>query len=217
MGQQPDAVLVVEIGGNEVKVIPLDQPTFILGNSPSVDIVLDNPYISRRHAQIVLENGGFHIQDLSSKNGTGINGKPVESEGRCLQNGDRIELAHGQVVLRYQQSGTTVTLSLDPPARVHEMVVDSISRDVWIQGVKLQPALSRKEFDILNLLYERRGAACSKDEIAASGWPEREGGDVSDQDIEQYVRRLRLKFEPDPSKPRHIITLRGYGYKLTDE
>ena len=117
-------------------------------------------------------------------------------------------------MLRFQEWSATVTLPLDRPIKPDDLVVDSASREVWVQGVKVEPALSRKEFDILDLLFRSRGAACSKDEIAASGWPERQEGDVFDQDIEQYIRRLRLKLEPDPSKPRHIITLRGYGYKL---
>ena len=55
----------------------------------------------------------------------------------------------------------------------------------------------------------------SKNEIAAAGWPERTDGDVGDQEIEQSIRRIRLRIEPQPSKPRHIINVRGYGYKLS--
>ena len=84
-----------------------------------------------------------------------------------------------------------------------------------IRGETARPPFSRKEFDVLSLLYKRRGQACSKDEIAEAGWPERGGGDVADQDIEQYIRRLRLRIEPDPSHPQYILTVRGYGYRLS--
>ena len=40
--------------------------------------------------------------------------------------------------------------------------------------------LSSKEFDILNLLFRKKGEACNKDEIAVAGWPERTDGDVGD-------------------------------------
>jgi hypothetical protein len=43
--------------------------------------------------------------------------------------------------------------------------------------------------------------AVAHEEIAVAGWPERTGGEVGDQEIE-------------PSKPRYIINVRGYGYKL---
>ena len=95
-----------------------------------------------------------------------------------------------------------------------DLVVESRSREVWVRGQKLVPPLSRKEFDILALLYTRRGEACSKDEIALHAWPERADGDVGDQDIEQYIRRLRLRLEPSPSRPQHIVTVRRFGYRL---
>jgi DNA-binding response OmpR family regulator len=92
--------------------------------------------------------------------------------------------------------------------------VDSGSREVWVQGQQLEPRLSRKEFDVLALLYRKAGQACSKDEIASHGWSDRTQGDVGDQEIEQCIRRVRLRVEPDPSSPVYILTVRGYGYKL---
>ncbi len=215
MSDQPEAMLIVERGIRDVSVIPLDQSVSVLGKPPSAYISIDSPYVSRRHAQIVRQGGRFEILDLGSKNGTCVNGMSLEGERHRLQNGDRIELAHGQVVLRFQQWGSTVTLSSSHRVHVGDVVVDIKSREVWVQGSKLEPPLTRKEFDILGLLYERNGEACSKDEIAARGWPERTGGDIADQDIEQCIRRLRLRIESDPSQPLYIVTLRGFGYKFS--
>ena len=217
MSDQPGAVLVVEEGIGDMSVIPLDQPTLLLGKSAAADIVVDNPYVSRQHAEIRRERGGYLIRDLASKNGTFVNGARLGADGHWLRTSDRIELAPGQVVLRFQDWNTTTTLPAFGVPRPGDLVVDARSREVLTQGVKIDPPLSRKEFDILNLLYERREEACSKDEIAARGWPEREAGDVGDQEIEQCVRRLRLRIEADPSRPRYILTVRGYGYKLSRE
>jgi DNA-binding response OmpR family regulator len=95
-----------------------------------------------------------------------------------------------------------------------DLVVDTKSREVWVRGQKLESPLSRKEFDVIEFLAQKRGEVCSKDEIASAGWPEREAGDVGDQEIEQSIRRLRLRIEEDPSQPQHIVTVRGHGYKL---
>ncbi len=95
--------------------------------------------------------------------------------------------------------------------------MDDKSREVWLQNQLIEPALSRKEFDVLSLLCQLRGEAISKDQLGLAGWSERPDGDVTDQDIEQCIRRLRLRIEPDPSKPEHIVTIRGYGYKLSQE
>ena len=214
MADRQEAMLVVERGVDYSSVIPLDQPPYELGKSPTSTIFLDNPYISRRHSLISRRGDHYEIEDLGSKNGTSVNGRQVTGRRR-LSFGDHIELGRGQVVLRFQRLGSTLTLPPDGETPSEGLIVDGRSREVWVRGEKVEPSLSRKEFDVLTLLYIRRGEACGKDEIAARGWPERGMGDVADQDIEQYIRRLRLRIEPDPSRPRHIITVRGFGYRLS--
>ena len=215
MARRTDAMLIVEKGIPEASVIPLEGPRCVLGKSAGADVVLDNPYVSRQHAQVFEDGDQFRIKDLGSKNGTFLNGIPVGEKGATLRSGDRIELAQGQVVLKFQEGRSTMTLPLPAAASRGDLLVDSKSREVWLKGNRVDPRLARKEFDVLDLLYERRGEACSKDEIAAHGWPERNEGDVADQDIEQCIRRLRLRLEADPSKPSYINTIRGYGYKLS--
>jgi DNA-binding response OmpR family regulator len=73
--------------------------------------------------------------------------------------------------------------------------------------------LSPKEFALLAYLYERRGQVCSKDNIGYAVWPEYRQG-VYDYQIENLVRRLRSRIEPDPNNPQLLLTMRGLGYKL---
>lgn len=187
----------------------------ILGAAPASEIFIDSPYVSRMHAQITREGESYRIRDLESKNGTFVNGNRLKADELHLKNGDRIELAEGQIALKFLSRGTTVTLSSVAADDGVELVLNQGSREVWVAGSKLEPPLSRKEFDVLGLLYRVRGQACSKDDIADAGWPEQDSGDVGDQEIEQSVRRLRLRIEPDASNPRFIITVRGFGYKLS--
>ena len=213
---QPGAMLIVEKGIDDASVIPLDRAAHVIGKSPDADIFADNPYVSRSHAQISVNGEYFEIRDLGSKNGTYLNGvRLTDSDRSRLKNDDKIELARGQVILRFSMWGATATLPAVSDIETDDLRVEPRSREVVLQGTKLEPPLSRKEFDVLNLLYTRRGEACSKDQIANAGWPERPDGDVADQDIEQCIRRLRLRVEPDPSQPEHIVTIRGYGYKLS--
>ena len=60
----------------------------------------------------------------------------------------------------------------------------------------------------------RIDTAVIRDEIAEAGWPERPDGDVTPEEIDQYIRRLRRRIEEDPSKPRLIVTLRRHGYRI---
>ena len=74
--------------------------------------------------------------------------------------------------------------------------------------------MTRKEFDLVMLLDERRSEAVSRDDIAKQVWPERPDGDLGNHEIEQCVHRVRARMEEDPSKPVYVVTVRGFGYKL---
>ncbi len=80
----------------DLRVFPLERQVCLLGASSSVDVFIDNSYVSRMHAQIVEEADGHRIRDLDSKNGTLVNGARVASGGRLLVSGDRTGLAEGR-------------------------------------------------------------------------------------------------------------------------
>jgi DNA-binding winged helix-turn-helix (wHTH) protein len=78
---------------------------------------------------------------------------------------------------------------------------------------RLTKPLTSLEFQVFQLLYRRIGEVVLKDDIVEAGWPDAKG-DVSDDAINQVVRRLRQKIEPDLRNPRFLENLRGQGYKL---
>ncbi|MYJ79291.1 MAG: winged helix-turn-helix domain-containing protein [Caldilineaceae bacterium SB0670_bin_27] len=82
------------------------------------------------------------------------------------------------------------------------------------------PPLSVKQFDLLWYLYQNRGRVVSKDELATHIWSEVDGN-VYDASIDRMVSRVRNRIEPAAEVPgdsnsRFIVTVRGFGYQLTD-
>jgi hypothetical protein len=64
----------------------------VIGRHPSCDLVVADETVSRRHAQLTFRDGSWIVQDLSSTNGTRLNGQYV---GRCrLHPGDQLGLGH---------------------------------------------------------------------------------------------------------------------------
>ncbi len=220
MSSTPNATLTTVKGLRDTGPIPIDRGVSVFGKSSTVDVNVDSPYISRRHFQIRCQDGVFLITDLDSTNGTFLNGVRLNPhQERRLRDQDRIGLAGDQVVFRFLDPVKTVTMDLPPaalssPRSNAELEVDSGSRDVAVRGEKLAPPLSKKEFDVLELLYLQRGNAVSRDEIARAGWPERPDGDVTPEEIDQYISRLRRRVEENPSRPKLIVTLRGHGYRI---
>jgi two-component system alkaline phosphatase synthesis response regulator PhoP len=73
--------------------------------------------------------------------------------------------------------------------------------------------LTQKEAMILKVLVEREGEVVWRDEILDKVW----GDDVlpSTRTIDNFIVRLRKRFEPDPEQPRFFHTVRGIGYRFT--
>lgn len=75
--------------------------------------------------------------------------------------------------------------------------------------------LTQKEAMILKVLVEREGQVVWRDEIIEQVW----GDDVmpSTRTIDNFIVRLRKRFEPDSDQPRHFHTVRGVGYRFTSK
>ncbi len=73
-------------------------------------------------------------------------------------------------------------------------------------------ALTALEFKLLRAFLDRRGRVLSLSELIERVW----GADVflSDRVVYTHVNNLRGKIEADPAHPRHLITVRGMGYRL---
>lgn len=103
-----------------------------------------------------------------------------------------------------------------PNLSAQGVVVDEDAGEVWVDGAKVT-ILTDLEYRLMRLLYERRDRLTTKDMIVEAVW----GGEyldrVDDARIEKLVSRLRAKIEPDPTRPRYLLTQRGRGYKLSSQ
>ena len=88
----PRALLMV--GGRRLLVPPAGG---VIGRSRECEIVLDDAGISRRHAELRPQNGGWIVSDLGSTNGSRVNGQTLGSP-RPLRAGDRLELGSTEIV-----------------------------------------------------------------------------------------------------------------------
>jgi DNA-binding response OmpR family regulator len=72
--------------------------------------------------------------------------------------------------------------------------------------------LTEKEVGMLKLLIEAEGEPVSREKFLDRVW----GYEAypSTRTVDNFVLALRKKIEPDPSTPRHLLTIRGYGYRL---
>ncbi|MEP6598712.1 MAG: response regulator transcription factor [Actinomycetota bacterium] len=69
-----------------------------------------------------------------------------------------------------------------------------------------------KEFDLLELLLRNSGRVLTRGQLIDRVWGADYVGDTKTLDV--HVKRLRSKIEPDPANPKHLVTVRGLGYKF---
>ena len=75
-----------------------------------------------------------------------------------------------------------------------------------------QVNLPLKEFELLEMLLRNAGRVLTRGQLIDRVWGSDYVGDTKTLDV--HVQRLRSKIEPDPSNPRHLVTVRGLGYKF---
>jgi serine phosphatase RsbU (regulator of sigma subunit) len=99
------AVLQVSRGATPGTVHELHVERTVLGRHPNCHVVFDNGAISRHHAQILESHGSYYIEDLRSRNGTYLNGQPLESRTE-LHDGDQIRLC--DITLVFAEHGSSL-------------------------------------------------------------------------------------------------------------
>jgi hypothetical protein len=94
---EPSADLLIGDGGEE-RTYPLQNSVVTIGRALDNDLVVEDPAVSRHHAEIRRQYGRYYLADLQSTNGTWVNGRRVE--GCFLADGDVVRVGNVELVLR---------------------------------------------------------------------------------------------------------------------
>ncbi|MCS6774593.1 MAG: response regulator transcription factor [Anaerolineae bacterium] len=98
----------------------------------------------------------------------------------------------------------------DTVLRAGNLQVDLAARRVFVDSREVK--LSHKEFELLATLMRNKGAVLSREFLINQVWGYDFDGDIRTVDV--HIRWLREKIERDPSKPEHLQTVRGVGYRI---
>ncbi|MFN2200266.1 MAG: FHA domain-containing protein [Caldilineaceae bacterium] len=205
--------LVCVNGPNSGTEYVLTNEETVIGRATDADIPLLDQFASRHHAVIHAIDNAYQLRDLESKNGVMVNSERMPS-GSTVWLEDGCEIQFASTVFRFHDPSATVTAPSIVAVREPGLRVEYPTRQVYVDGVLLDPPLSAKQFDLLWHLYQNRGRAVSKDEIALAVWPEADG-DIYDANIDRMVSRVRSRIEPESAEQqRFLTTVRGYGFRL---
>ncbi|MFP2934296.1 response regulator transcription factor [Pyxidicoccus sp. 3LG] len=91
-----------------------------------------------------------------------------------------------------------------------DVSVDMAARTVARAGTPVE--LTAQEFKLLAHFLGHPGRTFTREELLSGAWGYHYEG--SARTVDNFMRQLRLKFEPDPEEPRHFLTVRGLGYRF---
>jgi DNA-binding response OmpR family regulator len=114
-------------------------------------------------------------------------------------------LARIKAVLRrrYPPAGT-------PPVTFGTVVVDLEAKTVSRDGLLVE--FTAQEFKLLAHFLAYPGRTFSREDLLRAAWGF--GYEGSARTVDNFMRNLRLKLEPDPEEPRYFLTVRGLGYRF---
>lgn len=205
-----------------------------LGREPDCDIVINDRQVSRHHARLTQNKQGLSLMDLNSKNGTHLNGIPLEGAS-LLRDGDIIQIALAQKFVFLSSDSTlpldsigldwdtVANLDLDSKSFVKRLRLDKRSKRVWIsypsddqtyKEKEIVPPLSVSQYRLLEALYQHEGKVVSRLELVTAVWGEKQIYEVSEQALDALVRRLRDRISSIDPTHTYIVTIRGHGLRL---
>jgi hypothetical protein len=212
---EDNAVLIAQTGPLKGQRWPIKQD-LLIGRENDCDIVIPSRQVSRSHARFTPTEEGVLLEDLGSKNGTHINGKPLV-EPVLLQDGDIIQIALAQLFV-FISSDATMPLDGTQAELVEEsprlLRLEKRSRRVWIGDVEVLPPLSVSQYSLLELLYDRQGRVIDRKELIENVWGEEDAIGVSEQALDALIRRLRDRLATIDPVHVYIVTVRGHGLRL---
>lgn len=117
------AHLIIGRGPNPNQEYTLTQAQTTIGRGATNDLVLPDPEVSRRHAQIVRDADGYSIEDWGSTNGTFVNGQRITTR-TPLEDGDEIDLG--------ESISMTFLYMLEPTAQTPSAAADEEADDITL-------------------------------------------------------------------------------------
>ena len=91
--------------------------------------------------------------------------------------------------------------------------IDLLTASVSTEGK--EQALTAKEYMLLKKLYENKNRIVTNDALCMAAWGDAYYG--YENTLMVHIRRLREKIEANPSSPKHLITVKGLGYRLVTD
>ncbi len=180
----------------------------MIGRSPSCQVVVTRPVVSRLHATIERDQvDRYLLQDNNSANGTFINGQPHPiHKPYMLKNLDELGLGSPEPLLRFEDEEATA------PAVVTRLVYDEQSMTFYLDQKPL--TLTPGQLRLMQHLYKHAYDLCTRQSCAEALWGHGYNPVLDDQALDRTISNLRKQLRQIAPDVDLLVTRRAIGYIL---
>ncbi|MDY7102633.1 MAG: response regulator transcription factor [Actinomycetota bacterium] len=119
-----------------------------------------------------------------------------------------------ELVARVQAALRGLVLADDGLIRVGDVIIDSPARSVTVEDRVV--SLTTTEYELIHQLARHAGRVLTREQLLAS-LQGRVADAGSTRAIDAHVKNIRRKIEPDPRRPRYLLTAHGAGYRFAED
>lgn len=185
----------------------------VIGRSGDCDIALNNPLVSRKHAEIApQEDERFMVRDLGSLNGTSVNGQTIRNDTAVLDGQGQVQVGPYILVVSRTIGTESDTVLVPVHQRPTRVSLDRGKRAALVDGKLAIESLAPLEYKVLDILASSAPDLVESQKLGDAVW---EPGQWDSYMLHNLIRRLRRKLEAGADDASElIITVQGAGYRL---
>jgi len=205
--------LVILGGPDNGRVLPVHEPTTTLGRRPDADVFVDDPTVSRRHAEIRRTDTECRLRDLGSKNGTFVNRHNIENMDYRLRDKDEITLGSSQIPLVFRDYVDNRAV-VNPPFGVRD---DGLVAEPPVVGStpdepRQNQIETRSTYETVDAKTGKELSEFSMDQVFAGSVRLKVLGEEHSQRFDRLLEQLRnepefghMRVETDSGEPGEIL------------
>lgn len=209
-----DFIITVTLPGTPEHFSKPCRGQIVVGRNPEVDLQLVHPMVSRRHAEIAMEDdGGFLVRDLGSRNGTVVNDELVQDASRRVEGRTIVQVGPYMLQLSSSADVEAETFISDRRRNEGRVSLDRQQHVLMVDGKVAVERLTGLEYRLMEVLSDANRRLVENQALGDAVW----GAGLWDSYmLHNLVRRVRRKLEEHSLEADQIIVgVPRAGYRVS--
>ncbi len=148
----------LQLGNAEMRLEGLTARVFAGRDPAACQLAFGDATLSRRHAEVFVDQGQLYVRDLGSANGTWVNGEHLGQEPHAVQPGQQVWLGHIQLGVLWETDGSATVMAQEVPAELRQLIAQRQQQQQAQLAVPTAPSVSSSTPMPSAMAYRKQGS-----------------------------------------------------------